>query len=193
MDLTNGAVYTGGYISDAHVYVNDGGTLKVNNFGYAEGGASSLGGLTYSSNGSTNFHLNGGAVQIAESFVSPIARKIELQANGGTLDLAEGVELTLTGDIHGVGALTKAGAGKLTLTANNSYTGGTTISAGTLVLSENGALGTGAVVNNAALVFAHDSDQTFNNAVSGTGAVTKTGAGTLSLTNANSYTGGTTM
>ena len=193
LDLTNGAVYTGGYISDAHVYVNDGGTLKVNNFGYAEGGASSLGGLTYSSNGSTNFHLNGGAVQIAESFVSPIARKIELQANGGTLDLAEGVELTLTGDIHGVGALTKAGAGKLTLTANNSYTGGTTISAGTLVLSENGALGTGAVVNNAALVFAHDSDQTFNNAVSGTGAVTKTGAGTLSLTNANSYTGGTTI
>ena len=185
MDLTNGAVYSGAYVSGANVYVNDGGTLKVNNFGYSEAGASSLGGLTYSSNGSTNFHLNGGSVQVAESFGDAIARKIELQANGGTLDLAEGVELTLSDNIHGAGALTKAGAGTLELTYANEYTGGTTISQGVVNLSESGSLGSGNVeiAQNAVLNFNHEGDTTFNNSVSGSGTIYKNGSGTLRILN----------
>ncbi len=99
----------------------------------------------------------------------------------GEFNIGTGRTLTLSNVISGDGALTKTGNGTLLLTNANSYEGGTTVSAGTLVLSENGTLGTGAVVNNAALVFAHDSDLTFNNAVSGAGIVSKTGAGKLKI------------
>ena len=185
LDLTNGAVYTGTYISDANVYVNEGGTLKVNNFGYSEAGNSSLGGLTYSSNGSTNIHLHGGTIQIANSVDEAIARKIELQANGGTLDLAEGVELKLTNNIHGAGALTKAGAGTLELTYANTYAGGTTISQGEVNLSGAGALGTGAVAiaENAVLNLNHDGAARFDNSVSGSGKIYKNGNGVLKIYN----------
>ena len=185
LDLTNGKLYSGAYVSGGNVYVNEGGTLKVNNFGYAAEGRGSLGGLTYSSSGSTNFHLNGGTVQIAESFGSPIARKIELQAKGGTLDLAEGVELTLSDDINGSGALTKAGAGTLELTNANTYAGGTTISQGAVNLSGAGTLGAGdvAIADNAVLNFNHDDEFTFNNSVSGSGTIYKNGSGTLRILN----------
>ena len=185
LDLTKGKLYSGKYVSGGNVYVNDGGTLKVNNFGYSEGGASSLGGLTYSSNGSTNVHLNGGTIQITESYGSSINRKVELQTNGGTLDLAEGVELTLAGDINGAGALTKAGAGTLELTNANTYAGGTTISQGVVNLSGAGSLGAGNVeiVNGAVLNFNHEGDATFNNSVSGSGTIYKNGSGTLRILN----------
>ncbi|MDO4856448.1 MAG: autotransporter-associated beta strand repeat-containing protein [Thermoguttaceae bacterium] len=83
--------------------------------------------------------------------------------------------------------LVKRGSGVLVFEGNNSYTQGTKISAGTLILTENGSLGTGAVVNEASLVFAHDSEQTFTNAVSGNGTVTKTGAGRLKINAANGF------
>ncbi|MBQ3349022.1 MAG: autotransporter-associated beta strand repeat-containing protein [Thermoguttaceae bacterium] len=185
LDLTNGAVYTGGYISDANVYVNTGGTLKVNNFGYSEAGNSSLGGLTYSSYGSTNIHFNGGTIQIAESFGEAINRKIELQTNGGTLDLAEDVNLILGAEIHGDGALTKAGAGTLELTYANEYAGGTTISQGEVNLSGAGSLGTGAVAiaQDAVLNLNHDGAARFDNSVSGSGKIYKNGNGVLKIYN----------
>ncbi|MCD8284479.1 MAG: autotransporter-associated beta strand repeat-containing protein [Opitutae bacterium] len=57
----------------------------------------------------------------------------------------EGQQLTLSGVISGSGALVKIGAGDLTLSATNTYTGGTTISEGTVVAAHNNALGTGSV------------------------------------------------
>ena len=57
--------------------------------------------------------------------------------------------------ISGAGTVTKSGAGTLTLTGDNTYTGGTTISAGTLPLGNGGTTGSvaGNIVDNAALVF----------------------------------------
>ena len=46
-------------------------------------------------------------------------------------------------DIEGAGSLTKNGSGELTLSGDNSYTGGTTITAGTLVAATESALGAG--------------------------------------------------
>ncbi|MBR5160332.1 MAG: autotransporter-associated beta strand repeat-containing protein, partial [Thermoguttaceae bacterium] len=92
-------------------------------------------------------------------------------------------------------AIEKTGTGTMELTAANTITGKTTISEGTLKLSGDGTLGSGAVAvgENATLEFAHESDQTFNNAISGTGAVTKTGSGTLTLSGADTHTGETTV
>ena len=56
-----------------------------------------------------------------------------------------------------------------------------------------GALGTGAVINNAGLTFNRSNALTVSNAISGIGAVTNAGAGTTTLTGANSYSGTTTI
>src|SRR5215469_9016188 len=62
---------------------------------------------------------------------------------------------TYAGVISGTGTVTQSGAGTLTLTGGNTYTGATTISAGTLQLGNGGTTGSvaGNIVDNAALVF----------------------------------------
>ena len=88
-------------------------------------------------------------------------------------------------------------AGILILTGNNTYSGVTTIvTGGTLQIGNGGTtdtLGTGAVVNNAALVFNRSDASTVANVIFGTGAVTQSGTGRLTLTGANSYSGGTVI
>lgn len=97
---------------------------------------------------------------------------------------------------NGLFALGKIGTGTLTLTANNSFSGGTTISGGTLQIGNGGTTGTigsGAIVNNAALVFNRSNNLTVSNVISGSGSLTKEGAGNLTLSGANSYSGLTTV
>ncbi|RYF34300.1 MAG: autotransporter domain-containing protein [Comamonadaceae bacterium] len=115
---------------------------------------------------------------------------------GGTLTFDRSGALTVSGAISGPGSVTQAGAGTTTLTGNNSYTLATTISKGTLQVGAGGAsgtLGTGNVVNNAALVFNRSGAMTVGGVISGTGSVTKLGSGTTTLTAANTYAGGTTV
>ena len=77
-----------------------------------------------------------------------------LQVNGGTLSLGSGSSLTIntsnastvSGTLSGSGNLTKSGSGSLTLSNNNSgYSGLTTISAGTIRIGHDNALGTGSL------------------------------------------------
>ncbi|OLL28711.1 hypothetical protein BTH42_26165 [Burkholderia sp. SRS-W-2-2016] len=95
-------------------------------------------------------------------------------------------DLTLSGEITGAGSLTKTGAGELTLTGINSYSGGTTIADGALVATSASALGTGAITNNAALQLDFADSGALSGNLSGTGSLTKTGAGTATLNAATS-------
>ncbi len=99
--------------------------------------------------------------------------------------------------ITGSGTLTQAGAGgTLVLTAANSYTGVTTISAGTLQVGSGGAtgaLGPGSVFDNATLAFKLSGPTTVANQISGSGSVVQAGAGTTTLGSVNGYSGGTTI
>ena len=99
--------------------------------------------------------------------------------------------------ISGTGTVTKSGAGLITLTGTNSWSGITTISSGTLQVGAGGStgtLGSGAVANNATLIFNRsDSSYIAPNAISGAGALIKTGAGKITLTGTSTHTGTTTI
>ena len=99
------------------------------------------------------------------------------------------------GVISGHGALAQDGSGTLVLTGDNTYTGGTTIGAGTLQIGNGGTTGAiiGNVTDNGALAFDHSDTVTFGNVISGTGHLAQAGSGSLILTGANTYTGGTTI
>lgn len=114
--------------------------------------------------------------------------------NDGALVFDRSDGLAFGGTISGTGRLEVRGLG-LGLTADNTYSGGTTIGAGsTLQLGTGGTTGgiVGDVLNNGHLVFARSDVVTFGGRVSGTGDLTNAGGG-LILTGNNSYSGTTTI
>jgi autotransporter-associated beta strand protein len=100
-----------------------------------------------------------------------------------------------SGVVSGTGALTKAGTGTLTLAGANTYTGGTTVSAGTLQLGNGGSSGSivGDITDNGVVAFDRSDAPVFSHVISGTGAVDITGSGTIVFTGSNTYSGGTTI
>ncbi|EHQ0121917.1 autotransporter outer membrane beta-barrel domain-containing protein, partial [Salmonella enterica subsp. enterica serovar Anecho] len=123
-----------------------------------------------------------------------VANDVNALGTGDITDNAT-LELNTGGDfdnaISGSGQVVKSGDETLTLSGANSYTGGTTISGGTLVATNVDALGTGDVTDNATLEL--NTGGKFDNAISGSGNVVKSGADTLTLSGSNTYTGGTTI
>ena len=83
-------------------------------------------------------------------------------------------------------SLAKSGAGTFTLSGINTYTGSTTINAGTLTLDGAGQLGSGSyagnITNNAAFNYSSTAAQTLSGVISGSGSLTNSGSGTLTLT-----------
>ena len=92
-------------------------------------------------------------------------------------------------------ALTLNGAGTQVLTGSNTYTGVTTITAGTLQLGNGGGSGSinnsSGVVNNGLLVFNRSGNAVFTPSISGSGGLTQLGPGILALLGNNTYTGPT--
>ena len=112
--------------------------------------------------------------------------------NGDRLVFNRTDDLTVANFIGGTGALEKQTANTLTLTGPNTYSGPTTIAAGTLQIADGGSLGTGNVTNHGALVFSRAGTLTLAGDVSGTGSLAKLGTSTLVLTgNNHTYGGGT--
>lgn len=94
------------------------------------------------------------------------------------------------------GQVHKRGGGVLFLTGSNTYNGGTDVQAGTLSIGNGGT--TGSVINSAiatgsgtVVIFDRSNDMTYSSVISGGGSVIKQGAGTLTLSGVNSYTGAT--
>ena len=114
--------------------------------------------------------------------------------NNATLRFARSDATTFGGAISGSGAAQVA-SGDVTLTANNTYSGGTTIATGaTLQLGNGGTTGSivGDVTNNGLLRFQRSDTVTFGGAISGSGAV-DISSGTVIVTGANNYSGGTSI
>jgi fibronectin-binding autotransporter adhesin len=101
--------------------------------------------LTMDDTGTGSSQLVLTANQSAASLTSPTSTSlINLNANTLTVGTSSG-STNFAGSIQGTGALIKDGASTQTLSGNNSYTGGTTISAGTITAGSATAIGNGAL------------------------------------------------
>ena len=103
---------------------------------------------------------------------------------GGAIFNTNGKLITLSTSLDGVGGLTKAGAGTMTLTGTNTYAGGTNITAGTLEVGNGGltgSLGTGPVTNDGTLKFNRSDALNVPGAIGGAGPIEQNGTGTTTL------------
>ncbi len=108
-------------------------------------------------------------------------------ANNGVLQVGEG---ELKNTLSGSGSLVKSGTGELTLNGDNDYSGGTTITGGTLIAASVNALGSGDIDNSGVLQVGEGE---LKNTLFGSGSLVKTGTGELTLSGDNTYSGGTTI
>ncbi len=116
--------------------------------------------------------------------------------NNGALVFNRSDDVVVTNFISGSGSFRQAGSGKVTLTADNTYSGGTTVSSGTLQIGDGGttgSLGSGNVTNHGTLAFNRSDAVTIGNLISGSGHLQQLGSNTLTLTANNTYTGTTTI
>ncbi len=165
--------------------------------------------------------FTGGTLKVVAPFIaSPLP--VQLGAQGGTIDTQASTAF-LSGVISGPGSLTKLGTGMLQLSGANTYSGATFVNQGILFANAPGALSPNSAMNVAAgatLVLAPPFDQTvgslagagdvalilsdlttggdgtstlFSGVISGNGGLTKIGAGTFTLSGANSYFGPTNV
>ncbi|EDY3796648.1 autotransporter outer membrane beta-barrel domain-containing protein [Salmonella enterica] len=198
---TGGTTISGGTLVASNVDalgsgdVTDNATLELNTGGDFDNAIGGTGSVVKS--GDKTLTLSGANSYTGGTTISGgtlVASNVEALGSGDVTDNAT-LELNTGGDfannIGGTGSVVKSGDKTLTLSGTNSYTGGTTISGGTLVANNVEALGTGDVTNNATLELNTGGD--FDNAISGSGQVVKSGDKTLTLSGANSYSGATTI
>lgn len=178
-------------------------TLVGSDTGSYSGGLTVNAGTLNYSNGTLpncNYTINGGTLNIGS-----LSRSMgTFQITGGTVtgpgrltsnatyDVRAG---TVTAVLGGSVGLNKTTSGTAVLTGSNAYTGATSISAGTLQLGAGGSAGslssstTIAIGSGATFDYNLSSSQTFTGRISGVGTLQKDGAGTLTMSGANSFSG----
>lgn len=215
-----GAITLGGDTTigvDAATLILSGGVTGADGTILSKAGA---GTLILTSTADVSAKVSGGALQIGNGgSTGDIAGDVQL-AQDTSLIFKLASDKTYAGLVSGNGGLVQAGTGVLTLTRANTYSGGTTISAGTLSIAAADNIGTGAltlagsgtlkaretfglsqsvqlmpVSGSGGGTFDVDATKllTLSGTIAGSGSLTKTGSGTLQLTGANTYTGGTTI
>ncbi|ULX57831.1 autotransporter-associated beta strand repeat-containing protein [Ectothiorhodosinus mongolicus] len=208
---TGGTLTVSGLISGTGrlTKVGDGTVVLSNASNSYEGGTAIEGGvLSISADGNLgatpgsveadNLTIAGGTLKATAGFTLNSNRGISLGAGGGTIEVGSAQTFVIDGvvaDAAGLSAaaeLTKTGNGTLVLAGENTYSGGTTIDAGTVQVGNglsSGSLGTGAIENNATLVFARTGELIISTVISGSGGLTQAGTGTLTLTGENIFGG----
>ena len=194
-----------------------GGTLLVGTL--ADGGSPSD--IGSASSAGANLVFSGGALRYTGAAAS-MNRLFTVTSSGGTIAnegtgaltlnnpgaVSHSGALTLSGStadtntlaagLVGGGSVTKSGTGTWILSGTNANSGGTVIASGVLQVGANGgtgSLGIGPVSigGGTALDFLRTGSLTVPGVISGGGALSQSGSGTVVLSNNNNYSGGTTI
>ena len=185
-NLSNPANYSGGVApvaGDQLVFSGATRTSPYNDFA----AGTSFQSLEFAGSG---FNLSGNSLQLAAGITvdSGVSGSETIALNvglGGSVDVQNSAAaLTLSGVVSGSNGLTKVDLGTLIVSGSNTYTGGTTINAGTLETTSGSGIGSGtATVNGGALTVNYGSaGYTFSNAIAGSGTVNLTAANATTLT-----------
>lgn len=220
IDLATNSSQLSGVISGSGLLnVINGGTLTLSGVNSSFSGGVNV--LVSTLNISNGYNIGTGPLTLNVSTLTPTAPGVSLSnpitsIGTATFNVDMSNTLALAGAISGAGGVTKTGSNTLTLSASNGYSGNTNINGGTVSISNaTTPLGTGTVLNitgstlqttTNSLALAQtitlaggstfdiqNPTTTLSGVVGGTGGLTKIGAGILSLTNANSYVGGTNI
>lgn len=227
LQLGNGGA-TGGISSN----VTNNGTLVFNrssDFGLGYGGVISGSGqvikngsgtitLTGANTYSGGTTINGGQLNVGNFLGNGVLTGDYV--NHGKLLSYSNLTLTYSGVISGEGSFEKSGNGTLTLNSVQTYTGGTTVSFGSLILGGNDRLATsGALIGNGGVFDLNGFNQTvgdlsgygrleirtgtltaggsadtlYQGQINGTGTFTKQGSGTLTISGNKNFSGATNV
>ena len=208
---------TGTLLLDTANTFTGGVTLSAAGGKVIAGHSNALGTGTVTLNSNTELELVDG-ITLGNAFVATAqgnAKTIQLQSgatsatysgnitnseevtNNFDLSASAGGTLTVSGNISSgdpAAGFEKTGAGTVILSGTNTYTGNTTITAGTLQLGNGGTTGSiaaGDVNNNALFSISRSDDLTFARNITGTGGFTKLSANNLTLSGANNFSGAT--
>jgi fibronectin-binding autotransporter adhesin len=191
------------------ITVNAGGTLRTSAVANAIRNGLNLNGGTVEATGGTNFnwgqYVLESTMTVGGSSTSTITADFRFRdtstVNVGVTGDPSGVDLLMSGKVGHAnnvawGYMNKTGAGTLKITGQNEI-GGINLSAGKLILEDAGAdwaVNSTGLNNNAQVeVSVPSGARTLQVGIYGGGSLVKTGAGTLTLTAVNSYSGGTTV
>jgi fibronectin-binding autotransporter adhesin len=206
--LANAVTLTGGTLETTNGTGVVNGTVTLNGSGTFAAGSSAVlavsgivsgttpsSGLTVSGPGTvvlTGLNTYSGGTAIASGTLQGNTNSLRGGiANSGTLAFNQASNGTYGGTISGSGVVVKQNTGTLTLSAPQSYTGGTAVTGGALQGNTVSLRGSITLASSTGLVFEQASAGTFSGAISGAGTVTKQNTGTLTFNSAQSYTGGT--
>lgn len=214
MNLTS--TYTGGTtIRAGRIGLNNGNALGTGNIQIDSGAELGVGGIILNNNltgtglvrktASNVVELYGdnsgfaGTIQIDDGQLyatngNALGSGVLLIGAGTDVQLDNAADTTVAAGLAGAGDFEKTGAGRAVLTGDGTlFTGGIAINGGTLQIAGSQNIGTANVViaNGATLRLDTSGSTLLSNILSGGGNLVKTGTGTVSLTGANTYSGGT--
>ncbi|MGN6371258.1 MAG: autotransporter-associated beta strand repeat-containing protein [Phycisphaerae bacterium] len=142
-------ILSGGVLTVQGIQMTNAGgpAANVANFTMSNGASLNVGaaGIQVGSGTNIKFTSTGGTIAATGSWTSPV--NMALTSGTTTFQSADGAanpfDITLSGALSGGGSVVKTGGGNLTLAGNNTYTGGTTVNAGTLFVNNTSGSGTG--------------------------------------------------
>ena len=159
---------------------------------------SSLGNATNAVIMASGATLNGKSSVANQTVIISAARKIILNAAAGAAQIGTyaagftNIILAAISESASGSGLNIVGQGAVLLSGTNTYTGPTSINAGSLTISGAGQLGGGAyagnITNNTVFNYSSSANQNISGVISGAGSLVQNGTGTLTLTGANTYT-----